>query len=85
MLAAGIHFGIDRIFAAGEGIAYIVGITVNILDHTSVNIHRNVLRPEVVVLPEGLSGVALQGNIRIEVNDTDGQGCQSLLAFIIRR
>ena len=77
-LVGGIHFGIHVEFFVGEG-----GLgTVNVGDKTHVNVHLHILREEVVGSPVGLSRETGYLDIRIEVEDTDGERCQNGLASL---
>ena len=84
-LEVGVHFRIHTEFFIGEGIQNIAEIAVYIGDLTHINVHLQVVRPEVVGCPYGCCIIAGNVHIRIKVDDPNRKLRENCLAGRIIR
>ena len=75
----GIHLGIHAELFVGERVQHVGLIAFHISDQAHIHIYLQILRPEIVSIPVGLSCVAVHADIGIKVEYADGQGCQHSL------
>ena len=82
-LTVSIHFCIYSVLRAGEGSESVALVFGNKYNNTSVNINLYVLGPEVIFLPEGLSGITVKRDISIKVYYSDRKRGYCLHAGLI--